>query len=173
MNNYNLSYNLCKHSLSLKLRSYTLYGHTTMAQRLSRCSSWATPSAQSSPRTYSSPPPTMRSANASSDNIRKYPSSLNVSKMTTEWRRVLSLTLNDANGLPRAYMRSRRIISKSRAWPLRLGNLPPCAKTQREECTYVFDRGIKDIIALSINSAQRSAEAQLKQSFKGAGAEES
>ncbi len=35
----------------------------------------------------------------------------------------------------------------------------------------LFDRGIKDIITLSINSAQRSAEAQLKQSFKGAGAE--
>ena len=35
----------------------------------------------------------------------------------------------------------------------------------------LFDRGIKDIIALSINSAQRSAEAQLKQSFKGAGAD--
>ena len=36
---------------------------------------------------------------------------------------------------------------------------------------HLFDKGLKDIIALSINSAQRSAEAQLKQSFKGAGAE--
>jgi hypothetical protein len=34
-----------------------------------------------------------------------------------------------------------------------------------------FDTGIKDIIALSINCAQRAAETQLKQSFKGAGAE--
>jgi hypothetical protein len=43
--------------------------------------------------------------------------------------------------------------------------------TDMESRMHLFDRGIKDIISLSINSAQRSAEAQLKQSFKGAGAE--
>jgi hypothetical protein len=41
-------------------------------------------------------------------------------------------------------------------------------QTQR---MHLFDKGIRDIIALSINNAQRSAETQLKLSFKGAGAE--
>ena len=40
-----------------------------------------------------------------------------------------------------------------------------------EQRMHLFDKSLKDIIALSINSAQRSAEAQLKQSFTGAGAE--
>ena len=35
----------------------------------------------------------------------------------------------------------------------------------------LFDKGIRDIITLSVNNAQRSAETQLKQSFKSAGAE--
>jgi hypothetical protein len=40
-----------------------------------------------------------------------------------------------------------------------------------EQRLRLFDKGLRDIIALSINNAQRSAETQLKQSFKGAGAE--